>query len=59
MICFLVKNVRRIFKEEELFNQRLGDLFISSLVEWSSQVLDVDSPSSLNFLDYFYYAWLS
>ena len=45
---------RRIFKDEELSYQRLRVLFFGSLVEWSRQLLDLEIPSHLNFLETIY-----
>ena len=44
----------RIFKDEELSNQRLKDFFIQSLLEWSQDPLELENPSLLNFLDALY-----
>ena len=38
---------RHSYESERQICTRIRDLFISSLVKWSSQFLDVDSPSSL------------
>ena len=48
--CIVGEQNRRMFKEEELSNQSLRNLFFCSLLEWSQQFLDLDFPSFLNFL---------
>ena len=41
---------RRTFQEEEMSDPYLRNLFFQTLLEWSQQFLDLDSPSFLNFL---------
>lgn len=52
--CIWGERNRRIFKDEELLDQRLRVLFFRSLVEWSKQLLDLEIPPHLNFLKSLY-----
>ena len=42
---------RRTFKDEELSDQGLKDLFFQTLFEWTRDSLELDFPSMLIFLD--------
>ena len=42
---------KKPFKDEELSDQSLKDLFSRTLFEWSRDSLELDFPSMLNFLD--------
>ena len=52
--CIWGKRNQRTFEDEELLDQRLKDLFLQSLVEWSQQFLDLEISSHLNFLEALY-----
>ena len=48
--CIWGERNRRTFQEEEISDPCLRNLFFWSLLKWSQQFLDLDSPSFLNFL---------
>ena len=48
--CIWGEQNRKTFQEEELSDPCSRNLFFWSLLEWSQQFLDLDSPSFLNFL---------
>lgn len=52
--CIRKKCHLRTF-DEELSDQRLKDLFIWPLLEWSQDSLELENPSILNVLDALYY----
>ena len=54
ILVYLGKRNQRTFEDEELLDQRLKDLFLQSLVEWSQQFLDLEISSHLNFLEALY-----
>ena len=45
--CIWGKQNRRTFQEEEMSDPYLRNLFFQTLLEWSQQFLDLDSPSFL------------
>ena len=56
--CIWKECNQRTFKNEELSNQRLKNLFIRTLFEWSRDSLELKLPSLLNCLDTLYCGWL-
>ena len=44
----------RTFKDKQLSDQSLKDIFIWTLFEWSRDSLELENPSLLNFLDALY-----